>query len=143
MFPVCIVANCSLSCVHCVIVLCVLLLPRVYCCTVLCVYYNLDTLVAGLLASSPVYPEGPATSQLGTDFSWFSPVSVYKRILRWFPILQVATARFTCSPPYLNFVVTYFIFTYMRNNHCHRVTAKLQLINIIIIIIIIKQTRDI
>ena len=28
------------------------------------------------------------------------------------------------------------VFVYMRNNHCHRVTAQLQLINIIIIIII-------
>jgi hypothetical protein len=41
---------------------------------------------------------------------------------------QVATACFSCSPPDLNFLVPYFIFMYMHNNHCHQVTAKLQLI---------------
>jgi len=43
------------------------------------------------------YPEGPTTVHLGTDFSWFP--CVYKRMLRWFPRLQVATACFSCSPP--------------------------------------------
>ena len=67
-------------------------------------------------------------------------------MLRWFPRHQVATACFSCSPPDLNFLVTYFIFMYLHNNHCHRVTAKLQLINIIIIItttiiIIIRPER--
>jgi hypothetical protein len=59
------------------------------------------TLVAGLLARSQ-YPEGPVTSHLGTGFSWFR--CVYKRMLRWFPRLQVATACFSCSPPDLNFL---------------------------------------
>ena len=45
------------------------------------------------------------------------------------------TACFSCSPPDSNFLVPYFIFMYMLNNHCHRVTAEFQLINIIIIII--------
>jgi len=83
----------------------------------------LHTLVAGLLARSQ-YPEGPATGHLDKSFSWFP--CVYKRILRWFPTLQVATAYFSCSPPDLNFLDPYFIFTYMHNNHCHRVTAHLQ-----------------
>ena len=80
------------------------------------------------------YPEGPATGHLSTDCLGF-PVSVYKRMLRWFPTLQVATACFSFSPPDLNFLVTYFISMYTHNDHCHRVTAQLQLINIIIIII--------
>ena len=45
-------------------------------------------------------------------------------MLRWFPRLQVATACFSCCPPDLIFLVTYFIFMYMCNNHCHRVTAR-------------------
>jgi hypothetical protein len=59
------------------------------------------TLVAGVARSQ--YPGGPATGHLGTDFSCF-PVSVYKRMLRWFPRLQVATAFFSCSPSDLNFL---------------------------------------
>ena len=88
----------------------------------------LDTSVAGLLARSPVIRKvlRPATSaQVLLGF----PVSVYMQMLRWFPKLQVATACFSCSPPDLNFLVTYFIFMYMHNNQCHRVTAQLQLIN--------------
>ena len=41
--------------------------------------------------------------------------------------------------PDLNFLVIYFISMYMHNNHCHRVTAQLQLIIIIIIIIITRR----
>ena len=59
-------------------------------------------------------------------FSWFP--CVYKRMLRWFARLPVATACFSCSPPGLNFLVPYFIFMYMHNNHCHGVTAHLQII---------------
>ena len=58
------------------------------------------TLVAGLLARSP------ATGHLGTGLSWFP--CVYKRMLRWFPSFQVATTCFSCSPPDLNFLVTFF-----------------------------------
>jgi hypothetical protein len=54
------------------------------------------TLDAGLLARSQ-YSEGPATGHLDTGFTWFP--SVYKRMLRWFPTFQVATACFSCSPP--------------------------------------------
>jgi len=92
----------------------------------------LHTLVARLLTISQ-YPEGPVTSHLATDFSWFP--CVYKRMLRWFPRFQVATACFSCSPPDLNFLDPYFIFMYMHNNHCHRVTAYLQL-NILLLLII-------
>ena len=63
------------------------------------------TLDAALLARSQ-YPEGPATGHLDTGFSWFP--SVYKRMLRWFPSFQVATTCFSCSPPDLNFLVTFF-----------------------------------
>ena len=94
----------------------------------------LHTLVAGFLARNQ-YPEGPATGLLGTDFSWFP--SVYKRMLRWFPRLQVATACFSCSRPTLSFLDPYFIFMYMHYNHCHRATAHFLQLNIIIIIIII------
>ena len=52
----------------------------------------------------------------------------HKRMLRWFPRLQAATACFSCSPPNLNFLDPYFIFMwYVHNNHCHRVTDHLQL----------------
>jgi len=63
------------------------------------------TLDARLLARSQ-YPEGPATGHLDTGFSWFSCVN--KRMLRWFPSSQVATTCFSCSPPDLNFLVTFF-----------------------------------
>ena len=33
---------------------------------------------------------------------------VYKRMPRWFPSFQVATACLSCSPPDLNFLVTLF-----------------------------------
>jgi hypothetical protein len=48
---------------------------------------------------------------------------------------------FSCSPPDLNSLVTFFspIFVYMYNNHWHRVITQLQLINIIVIIIIIHK----
>jgi hypothetical protein len=99
----CIAANLLFwSFVYCVIILCVSLLPHVprilfyYVCIVV-----LRTLVAGLLPRSQ-YPEGPATGHLGTGFPWFP--SVYKRMLRLFPRLQVATACFSCSPPVLNFL---------------------------------------
>jgi hypothetical protein len=84
----------------------------------------LHTLVTGLLARSR-YPEGPATDHLGTGFSWFP--CVYKRMLRWFSRIQVASACFSCSPPDLNFLDPYFIFMYMHYNHCHWATAHLQL----------------
>ena len=102
-------------------------------------YVCIDILAldAGLLARSQ-YPEGPATGHLDTGFSWFP--CVYKRMLRWFPSFQVATTCLSCSPPDLNFLVTFFffMFVYVQNNHCHRVKTQLQLIIIIIIIIIIN-----
>ena len=61
---------------------------------------------AGLLARSQ-YPEGPATGHLDTGFSWFP--CVYKRMLRWFPSFHVATTCLSCSPPNLNFLVTFFL----------------------------------
>ena len=62
------------------------------------------SLDAGLLARSQ-YPEGPATGHLDTGFSWFP--CVYKRMLGWFPSFQVATTCLSCSPPELNFLVTF------------------------------------
>jgi len=82
-----------LICICCT--LCLFVVPCVYCCS----YLN-----AGLLARSQ-YPEGPATHQLDTGFSWFP--CVYKRMLRWFPSFQVATTCFSYSPPDLNFLVTF------------------------------------
>ena len=91
-----------------VFVLCVLLSSCVYLLYYVCI--AVLTLDAGLLARSQ-YPEGPATGHLDTGFSWFP--FVYKRMLRWFPSFQVVTTRFSCSPPDLNFIVTYLTFVYM------------------------------
>ena len=63
------------------------------------------TLDDGLLARSQ-YPEDPANGQLDTGFSWFP--CVYRRMLRWFPSFKVATTCLSCSPPDLNFLVTFF-----------------------------------
>ena len=52
-----------------------------------------------------------ATSHIDTGFSWFP--CVYKRMLRRFPSFQVATTCLSCSPPDLNFLVTYLMFVYM------------------------------
>jgi len=85
-------------CVLCYYLVCIFVTSSVlfYC---VCIAV-LHTVVAGLLARSQ-YPEGPVTGHLGTGSSWFP--CVYKRMLRWFPTLQVATACFSCSPPDLNF----------------------------------------
>jgi hypothetical protein len=113
---------CHLMCICCILCLfvvnvCVFVVSHVYllylmciCCTsyVYLLYYvciALLTLDAGLLARSQ-YPEGPATGHLDTGFSRFP--CVYKRMLRWFPSLQVATTCLSCSPPDLTFLVTFF-----------------------------------
>jgi hypothetical protein len=85
----------------------------------------LHTSVEGVLPGSQ-YPEGPATGHLGTGSSWFS--CVYKRMLKWFPRFQVATACFSCSPTDLNFLDPYFIFMYMHCDHCHRLNILLLLL---------------
>ena len=85
--------------------------PLKNCCTIYSIMFAIRlTLVAGLPARSQ-YPEGPATGHLDTGFFWFP--CVYKRMLRWFPSFQVATTCFSCSPPDLNFLVTYLIFVCM------------------------------
>ena len=86
------------------VVFCVLLSPYVY--LLYCVCTAVFTLDAGLLAISQ-YSEGPVTGHLDTGFSWFP--CVYKQTLRWLPRFQVATTRFSCSPPKLNLLVTNFI----------------------------------
>ena len=107
--------------VLCVLCYCLVSTVVTSCVLLYCVCITiLDILVAGLLARSH-YPEGPATGHTGTGFSWFP--CVCKRMLNWFQRLQVATACFSYRPPDLNFLVTYFVFMYMHNNHCHRVTA--------------------
>ena len=88
-----------------VVFLCVLLSSYVY--FLYCVCIAVFTLDAGPLARSQ-YSEGPATDHLDTGFSRFP--CVYKQTLRRFPIFQVATTCFSCSPPDLNLLVTNFIF---------------------------------
>ena len=90
-------------------ILFVFVVPYVYLLYYVCI--AVLTLDVGLLARGQ-YPEGPATDHLDTGFSWFP--CVYKRMLRWFPSFQVATTCLSCSPPDLNFLVTFFfIFVYM------------------------------
>jgi hypothetical protein len=96
-FPNCI----CLVCV--VVILCVFVLSYVYLLYYMCI--AVLTLDAGLLARSQ-YPECPATGHFDTGFSWF--LCVNKRMLRWFPSFQVATTYFSCSPPDLNSLVTFF-----------------------------------
>jgi len=126
----CIANNCSWSFVNRVIILeCIFVTSCVlfyYVCTAV-----LHALVAGLLARSH-YPEGSANDHLGIGFSWFP--CVLKRMLRWFPRLQVATACFSCSPPDLNFLDPYFIFMYMHYNHRHRATGRLHLNTLLLLL---------
>jgi hypothetical protein len=86
-----------------VVILCVFVVPYVYLLYYACI--TAPTLDAGLLARSQ-YPEGPATGHLDTGFCWFP--CVYKRMLRWFPSFEVATTCLSCSPPDLNFLVTFY-----------------------------------
>jgi hypothetical protein len=83
--------------------------------TLMCIFCTMCiavlTLDVGLLSRSQ-YPEGPATGHLDTGFSLFP--CVYKRMLRWFPSVQVATTCLSCSPPDLKLLVNVlFIFVYM------------------------------
>ena len=86
-----------------VITLCVFVVPYVYLLYYVCI--AVLTLHAGLLARSQ-YPEGPATGHLDTGFSQVP--CVYKRMLRCFPSFQIAATCLSCSPPDLNFLVTFF-----------------------------------
>ena len=102
---------CSLLCNCCwltvcivVVVLCVLL-SYVY--LLYCVCIAFFTLDAGLLARSQ-YPECPAPGHLDTGFSRFR--CGQKQMLICFPTFQVATPRFSSSPPDLNLVVNNFMF---------------------------------
>ena len=88
----------------CIAVLTVCIAVLTVCIAVLTVCIAVLTLDTGLLARSQ-YPEGPATGHLDTGFSWFH--CVYKRMLRWLPSFQVATTCLSCSPPDLNFLVTF------------------------------------
>jgi hypothetical protein len=102
-----------LMCICCTLCICCTYVYLLYlmciCCTYVYLFYYVCiaalTLNAGLLPRSQ-YPEGPATGHLDTGFSWFP--CVCKRMLRWFPSLQVATTCISCSPPDLNFIVTFY-----------------------------------
>ena len=92
-----------LMCICCIYVY--LLYSYVYLLYYVCI--DILTLDAGLLARSQ-YPEVPTTGHLDTGFFWFP--CVYKLMLRRFPSFQVATTCLSCSPPDLNFLVTFFLF---------------------------------
>jgi len=117
-----------LMCVCCTLYVCVV--PYVYLLYNVCI--AVLTLAPGLLARSQ-YPEGPVTGQLDTGFSWFP--CVYKQMLMWFPSFEVATTCLSCSPPYLDFLVT-FLYLCTCKITMPRVITQLHLIIIIIIIII-------
>jgi len=123
--------------VYCGIILCVLLSSSVYLLYYVCIAL-LHTLVDRLLARSQ-YSEGPATGHLDTGFTRFP--CVYKQMLRWFPTFQVATTCFSCSPPDLNLLDPYFIFMYMHNNHCQRVSVHLHL-NILLLLLLMNVYKN-
>ena len=120
---------CTLMCICCT--LCVFVVLRMCICFILCVFVVLRMCVCCTLCVFVVlcvyccsyfrcrtagwsqYPDGPATGHLDTGFSWFP--RAYKRMLRWFLSFQDATTCLSCSPPDLNFLVTFFlsIFVYM------------------------------
>ena len=80
-------------------IVCIVLLSSVYCCTVCALLSYILLLPDCWLEVSIRKVLRPATSaQVLLGF----PVSVYKRTLGWFPVLQVATACFSCSPPRSN-----------------------------------------
>ena len=95
-----------LMCICCIYVY--LLYSYVYLLYYVCI--DILTLDAGLLARSQ-YPEVPTTGHLDTGFFWFP--CVYKLMLRRFPSFQVATTCLSCSPPDLNFLVTFFLFIFV------------------------------
>ena len=117
---------CTLMCVCCI--LCVFVVPYVYLlyyvciCCILCVFVVLLCVFVVLCVywcsyfrcrtagQQSVSGRSCATGHLDTGFSWFP--CVYKRMLRWFPSFQVATSCLSCSPPHLNFLVTFF-FSYL------------------------------
>jgi len=99
-----------------VVLMCICCTLMCFCCTYVYLLYSyvfllyyvciaVLTLDAGLLARSQ-YPEGPATGNLDTGFSWFP--FVYKRMLRWFPSFQVAATCLSYSPSDLKFLVIFF-----------------------------------
>jgi len=101
---VCIVVVVFVYCCSCLLCIVVILCVFVVLCVHCFLFFNL---VARLPARSQ-YSEGPATGHLDRGFSLFP--SVYKQMLRWFPRFKVATTCFSCIPPDLNLVVTYFMF---------------------------------
>jgi hypothetical protein len=102
-----------LCCVYCVI-LYVFVVSYVCLLHLTCICYTFYVFVVPYvyllyyvcIAALTLYPEGPATGHLDTGFSCFR--CVYKRMLRWSPSSQVANTCLPCSPPDLNFLVTFF-----------------------------------
>ena len=110
----------------------------VYCCT-MCVLLSYTLQLPDCWLEVSIRKVQRPAGHLGTGFSWFP--CVYKRMLRWFPRHIVVTACFSCSPPNLNFLVPYFIFMYMHNNHCHRLTAQLQLMKYSVILSVLDPRK--
>ena len=115
-FPLHIAAKCSWSFVYCVITLCASLFAHVYCFTV-CVFLSC---ILQLLDAGQKSVSGRSCDQPLRHRFFLVSLCVYKRMLRWFPRLQVATTCFSCSPPDLSFLDPHFIFMYTHYNHCHR-----------------------
>ena len=78
------------------------------CTVLLCAYCSLTYFscrIAGLQSVSGRSYDRPPRHSLFSRFP-----CVYKQMLRRFPTFQVATTRFSCSPPDLNLLVTNFMF---------------------------------
>ena len=77
----------------------------------LSVWCGAEGCVSGLRAVPHINDDARSKPHSLLGFSWFT--FVYKRMLRWFPSLQVATTCLSCSPPDLNFLVSFSVFVYM------------------------------
>ena len=122
-FPMCIAANCSWSFVYCVIILCVSLLPRVYCFTMCVLLSYILQLPDCWLEVSIRKVLRPTTSHrfFLVSLCLKANAEMVLKTPSCYCMLLMQPSRLKSLTSLLH---TYVL--YMHNNHCHRVTAHLQ-----------------